>query len=308
MQVLSRNPTEFFSNAEVWHVRPDRIEQVFRVCVTAPELPIPDGSLVGAIYSTDGDLSAGSYASATRVMAIGGELPQLYSIAIGYPIGHQPWHLLQRARELAPTPRPEWDHVLPTIFGSEDIVPSGGGDEFLDFIVSELRPALADAYPIDPQDATLCGASLGGLFVARAFARAPESFRRYLMISPNLSWDQGVVLRQIQDLVASRSAPSVSVAYCVGELERHHAEAIDALLNAPDSVRDLLRAELATIDMEGHMHDFEKATARWAGNGFRLFTRVLPGESHHSEGGAALSWGLRSLFGPDAGREEGRAS
>jgi predicted alpha/beta superfamily hydrolase len=296
MQILSRLPSDFLPSTEVWHVRADHIDQVFRICISGPELPLPNGAKIGAVYSTDADLTAGAYASAIQTMTLGGDLPPLYSISIGYPVGHRPWHIMQRLRDLLPTPRPELDAMFGRVYGSPDSVSSGGGDAFLDFIINELRPAIEAEHPIDPSDATLAGVSAGGLFAAHAFTRDPESFGRYLIISPNLGWHDRLVLRRLETLTATCAAPTVAVAFCVGELERMPTSAIDSLLWASEEQRELLRAEFSSTDTEALMLDFARIVAPWIGRHFRLSTAVLAGESHYSEVGAALSWGLRRLF------------
>lgn len=68
--------------------------------------------------------------------------------------------------------------------------PPGGADQFLSFLLDELRPALARRYSIDPQHQTLMGHSLGGFFALFALAKRPEAFRNYVAISPSLWWDE----------------------------------------------------------------------------------------------------------------------
>ena len=68
--------------------------------------------------------------------------------------------------------------------------PPGGADQFLSFLIEELRPALAKRYPIDPERQTLMGHSLGGFFSLFALAKRPEAFRNYVAISPSLWWDE----------------------------------------------------------------------------------------------------------------------
>ena len=68
--------------------------------------------------------------------------------------------------------------------------PPGGADQFLSFLLDELRPALAHRYAIDPEHQTLMGHSLGGFFALFALAKRPEAFRNYVAISPSLWWDE----------------------------------------------------------------------------------------------------------------------
>src|SRR3546814_19712655 len=68
--------------------------------------------------------------------------------------------------------------------------PSGGADDFLAFIEHELKPLIAQRYPVDARRQILFGHSYGGLFtlytlftkqIGRASCR--ERVRKYVLIS-----------------------------------------------------------------------------------------------------------------------------
>ena len=296
MEIVSRRSVEFFSNTEVWLVRSSHIGDMLRVCISGPEEPVPSGSSVGAVYITDTPWYAGTLVNTIRCCNLSGELPSLYAISIGYPLDHRTTHAVQRARDLTPTARSDFDLVLPLILGSPEVVSSGSADAFLAFLIDELRPALEAEFPIVAGGSTLVGASFGGLFVLHTLLSSAESFRRYLSISPSLWWDDRLLLRRAEALVACRSAPRADVYMCAGELEgRVYLKAQWTRLSA--DVRSAIPSNMLNADVPSDMREMATILSRWNGENFRVDASTFSEESHNSIGGAALSRGLRTLYG-----------
>ena len=76
----------------------------------------------------------------------------------------------------------------------------GGADAFTDFLVNELRPAIASAYRVNAGRQTLAGHSLGGYYVLHALATQPQAFQRYVSLSPAVWWDDSRILQDLADL------------------------------------------------------------------------------------------------------------
>ena len=60
----------------------------------------------------------------------------------------------------------------------------GGAPGFLDFLVNQLRPMLADEYRMDLDDQGYAGHSGGGQFGLYVLLNKPESFAKYIISSP----------------------------------------------------------------------------------------------------------------------------
>jgi predicted alpha/beta superfamily hydrolase len=296
MKILSRTKSDFFAHTEIWLVHSDIVGEVFRVCVSAPLNPLAEGQRVGAFYTTDAGLMAGAATSVSWACEMGGEIPPQFIVSVGYPFDSVPSDRIKRNRDLTPSPRPDFDPIIPKMMGSEHVMASGGGDAFLTFLVDELRPALAEAFPIDPDDATLGGASLGGLFTLHALLSRPGAFRRYLAICPSIWWDAKIALRRA--LAAERPATDIRLYMCAGEFESQaHGRAIWADMPAEMAeMAAMVPAEMSDADMHGDMFAMERALAAW---GDRIAVRALvyPEESHGSLFAGAMSRGLRWLSG-----------
>lgn len=70
---------------------------------------------------------------------------------------------------------------------------SGGAANFLAFFKEELIPYINKQYRTKPENSTLYGTSLGGLFATYAFLYAPELFKSYLTVEPSLWYDNGLM-------------------------------------------------------------------------------------------------------------------
>jgi predicted alpha/beta superfamily hydrolase len=91
-----------------------------------------------------------------------------------------------RDRDLLPTNMPH-------------VPASGGGDNFLKFIKTELIPFVDNNYRTHPYR-ILVGHSFGGLFAVYTLLTQPELFEAYIAISPSLHWGDMLVLKKAMTL------------------------------------------------------------------------------------------------------------
>lgn len=146
---------------------------------------------------------------------------------------------------------------------------SGGANEFLKFISSELIPYVDLHYRTRPYK-MLAGHSLGGLFAVYALASAPKLFNAYIAIDPTtLSWNNGSVIAKAQTTFKSlKDLPS------------------DLYVAATDESG----AALSTIQRLGET--LEAARLR----GFRWTFKQMPGETHTSIVHQGIYFGLDKIF------------
>lgn len=77
---------------------------------------------------------------------------------------------------------------------------SGGADNFIKFIESELKTYLKSKYPTEDMS-TIIGHSTGGLFAIYAYVHHPSVFDNYLAIDPSLWWDKEKLVTEAQGLI-----------------------------------------------------------------------------------------------------------
>jgi predicted alpha/beta superfamily hydrolase len=89
--------------------------------------------------------------------------------------------------------------------------PAGGADQYLQMLVTELKPAIDGMLRTRPgvSDTSMAGSSLGGLVTAYAGLKRPDVFGRIAAISPSSWWDSGVIITDVTGTPAAPARPLV---------------------------------------------------------------------------------------------------
>ena len=72
---------------------------------------------------------------------------------------------------------------------------------------------------MDPNDATIAGISLGGLFPSWVLLNQPETFQRYVIISPSIWWNQEEVWKWESHFAQNHNDINAKVFVTAGGLE-----------------------------------------------------------------------------------------
>lgn len=258
-----------------WEIRSSK-GRPYRVQISRPlqEAP-PEGYPV--LYVLDGNSNFGTVTDTLRTQ---GRRPDRTGIsaalvvAIGYPTD-DPYDNARRGYDyvvLSPganSPKHgQGGHLEPDA--------GGGADDFLDFILDELRPAVEQAYPVDRGRQTLMGHSFGGFFTLYTLFTRPQSFQNYLALSPSVWWNQYSIFDEQARFLASRSPrdPPVSLFLAVGDLE-----------------------ESEQIPMVSKIRDLVERMQAATGSGVKTEFFVAEGEDHGSIVPTTISRALRSRIG-----------
>lgn len=97
----------------------------------------------------------------------------------------------------------------------------GGAENFLLFIKNELIPRIESEFGADTArtSRSILGHSFGGLCAAYAFTNHNEMFENYIMLSPSLWYDDGIVLRSELEHRDANKLQHQLVFLGLGELE-----------------------------------------------------------------------------------------
>jgi predicted alpha/beta superfamily hydrolase len=109
-----------------------------------------------------------------------GFAPELIVVAVGAPPETNPAEF-QRRRSYDFIPDKS---LMGPMFAPMPAEALGGAPGFLDFLVNQLRPMLAEEYRMDLNDQGYAGHSGGGQFGLYALLNKPESFDKYIISSP----------------------------------------------------------------------------------------------------------------------------
>jgi predicted alpha/beta superfamily hydrolase len=145
------------------------IADSFRVFVSIPDDYYSSEKKYPVLYVLDGDVAFGMASSIARYLQIGDNIPELIIVGIGYG-GLDKAAGEKRRRDYRPTP-------------------TGGAENFLNFLNEQLIPYIDSKYRTIPDDRIVNGYSIGGLFAFYTLFTKPETFNRYIIGSPSLTWD-----------------------------------------------------------------------------------------------------------------------
>jgi predicted alpha/beta superfamily hydrolase len=255
---------------EVRNLYSNIVDQEYKIMIALPEGG-PDPEMhFPVLYVLDPDAMFAAITQIIRLQQVLNELPEIILVGIGYPALTYKETLGLRSRDYSPTEDPAWLEKFMQARSLSQSYGTGGADAFLSFIKEELMPFIQSNYPVDPSDQALGGSSLSGLFGLYALFQEPELFQKYLIGSPSLWWDDGVMFT-FESAYADKSTDlPAKIFISMGALEDE-----TTIAQMERLVRELRSRNFKNLDL--HSHIFEH-------------------ETHLSVPAAALSRGLRVIY------------
>jgi predicted alpha/beta superfamily hydrolase len=257
-------------DTDTYRIRSRRVGAEFEIRVARPLPPFVGRtpSNCDVLYVLDGDLFFGLATDMTRLMhRLFGELPPILVVGIGY--GSVDGGVINEGRNRDFTPTTDARAAL-----------SGGASHFLDFLHDELQPLIGKRYPQATGLSTLFGSSMGGLFASVVALDRPVVFDQYIIASPALWWDDHLLVRTASQRPLLRGDARARLYIAVGGLEEG--------------------AGIPNIDgfrMVSNAQDLAQRLAMRSAPGLDVRLQVLADETHTSVVAAALTRGLRTLYG-----------
>lgn len=196
--------------------------QDYHIYVAVPTSPPKIESGYPVLYVLDGNGYFGTMLDSLRIQSSWTEMTSvepMLIVAIGYADADHLYDTLgKRAYDYLPK-----HHSQRWTARFEQVAPwhqAGGGDQFHDFLVDQLRPALAKRYPMDLNRQSLTGHSFGGFFSLYALLRRPQAFNKYIAISSSIWWDDQRLLNEFEQMTRTWTEDiHVDVMIAVGEQE-----------------------------------------------------------------------------------------
>ncbi len=227
-------------------------EDEFEISVATLRRADEPGKRLPVVYVTDANVLFAMAAQIAWLMMLEEQLPAMIAVGIGHSVGGavlaspaavQNWAEARR-RHLTPT-----EIELPEGGGAV----GGGAEKLLGFIRGELIPFVEANYPANPEDRTLFGDSLGGLFSVYAMLQHPETFNRHIAGSPALGWDDGVILKHEREFAASHSSLPVRLFMPVAAHEDPSVTGVEKMAETLKS-RNYSGLEVTFVRFEGETH------------------------------------------------------
>jgi ferri-bacillibactin esterase len=274
------------------------VGDIFRIFVARPAGANPGPYPL--LLAADGNAAFPLVTSIQRTLSFGGIIPTAYVVGVGYPTeGGFAQAIQKRNRDYPPT---EGNEGARAILGA-NIAP--GGPRFIGFLQDELLPALRTRYPIDAEELTFIGTSLGGLFGIWTLLTAPSTFRRYILASPALFWNDEEIWQWESECARARDDIRASVFLGAGMLETAACTRQAARVmaeNGPEHLRDRAKTTIAWCDRYGWPRLAEilpELAAKLQSRHYAsldIQSQCLPDETHLSVPPVVVSRGLRYVF------------
>lgn len=197
------------------------------------------------VYMLDGHAPQPSMmAGIIEQQAWGGKMPEMILVSI---------QNTNRTRDMTPT--------------KTERVGSGGADNFLQFIETEVIPLVEKNYRTQPFR-IIAGHSLGGMLAVYSFVARPDLFNAYIAASPHLQWDNNAVIKRAEESFKQNRDWKKTMFLCIGDEPDY--------VNSFNTFQDLLK----------------KAKPK----NFEYEFRQFKGENHGSVVLPAYYAGLRKVF------------
>lgn len=271
-----------------------------RIHVFIPPETSP-GAKLPVVYLLDADGHFALFTEIVRVLIDAGDIPPLAVIGIGYPVRSMADTITLRLRDYTPVGDAPHAALVRRIVGEGPEIRAGGADAFLRFIETDLKPRIAQRYPVDNANAALVGHSLGGFFGLHVLLSHPDSFRYFGITSPPVLWADGHLLAREADWAKRYRDLKATLFLGVGGKERTlaHVLALPPELKAEETE---IVARLGNPDPLSQLTDFETRLRSRAFPGLHYpGLRVFDGESHGSVVVPAFNAELLMFFGNSVG-------
>ena len=274
-------PEPFLADVESRVVTSEVSGREYQISVALPQDYSDSTKTYPVLYALDANGQLGTVVETARLLRLGGQLPQLLIVGIGYPVGGRQVNAgPHRIIDLFPTLIPEWiEAVKPNWPGPLPSYDSGKAPLFLRFLREELFPTIELEYRADPSDRALYGHSAGGWFGVYALLHGEGAFQRIIAGSPSLWWDNKMMF-QLEEAIAEEGRTlSARIFLSVGDEEG------DEAFPGTDC-----------FCMVSNLERLVEVFERRAYDGLVWRHHVFQGENHQSVVPPTISRGLRYIY------------
>ena len=272
---------------EVHYLKSEHVGDEFKILVAqCPGVGPPSGVL----YLGDAFYNFGTAVEIVRLLAPFGDIPPILVVSIGHRHDDgDPHGPAQRSRDFTPSVDATRPPLTPYSYG--------GASRFASFLGDELKPWVESRYPVDPDDTTYFGYSLGGLFATYLLFNHTGMFKRYGIGSPSLGWDNDLMFDHEARYADTHDDLPARVHFSVGGYENTAGE---RRWVEQHSEEDRATAEAEAVQEPFDLiADTQRMVDQLRGRQYARLSldfEVFPGEYHHTAPPLALSRALRYLL------------
>lgn len=235
---LASPPMVEIAGTQALHFTSSIVGQEFDLYVNLPRDYRDTSKSFPVIYLLDGQWDFPLLNAIFGQQYYDGFVPAAVVVGIAWG-GNNPNFDLLRARDLTPSM-------------IKQAPQSGNAPKFLEFIKKELIPFIDSRYRTKKDDRTLMGSSLGGLFTLYALFDETELFNRYVLTSPAIGWDNGVIDGYIKNYAPMKSRLPIKLFMAVGGLEMNKSSFEKFADDLKEKKLEGLEIETRVLEGTGH--------------------------------------------------------
>jgi predicted alpha/beta superfamily hydrolase len=245
-------------------------DRQFQISVALPRTYKESEKSYPVLYSLDANSEFGIMVETARFLALDEAIPELLIVGIGSPVGGRYMPSVQyRQLDYTPTELTTPEAKKAIFFPVDQ--PTGGAPKLLEFMRQQLMPFIEKKYRAKSDDRAIFGHSLGGLFSTYALFQSDRVFQRFLIGSPSLPWDDGVMFKVEKKYAEANTALPAKIFVSIGSEESDEL----GMNDYKKFVKVLKQRNYADLQWSSH---------------------IFEGETHVSVLPATISRGLRAIY------------
>lgn len=240
------------------------------------------------IYVVDGNLLFELVTGITRMMQLGGALPEVVVVSIGYPLegfygDDFDQFFVRRLKDLTSVVDERYEEFRREALSTKHLeIETGGAEHFLKFVAEELTSLVEARYRVSSMDKTLLGHSAGGHFALYTLLQQPRAFQKYVVGSPSLGFGERALFKMESEYARQNKELPVKLFLGIGDEEEHSSFSPVGYLGTLVSVSDFYRFA-AIMDERGY-------------DGLKFTKKLFEGYGHTDVVGPLVSAGLKNVF------------
>ena len=263
---------------EVRDIHARSLGRDYQLMVALPDSYKTSARRYPVLFVTDAGYAFPVVRSIAQRLARHAGMEEVIVVGLSYAKGDSPVH--SRRRDYTPT--------TPRANGYRSDMPGrapafGEAGAYGRFIAAEVFPLVAAQYRADMGRKAFVGHSYGSLLGLEVLLTRPATFEHYILGSPSLWFDRGVMFEREQAYARSHRDLPASVYFGIGARETL----------APGATRSRLEEE---ADMVADLKEFDAALASRRYPGLKTRVEVFDGEDHASVFPFVFTRGLRAFL------------
>lgn len=271
-------PPYVLDHTEVRDIHARALRRDYQVYVALPDSYTGSSKRYPVLFVVDANYAFPVVRSIAQRLARHAGMEEVVVVGLSYAKGDD--GVFSRRRDYTPT--------VPRNHGYRSDMPGrqpmfGEAAAYGQFLSAEVLPMIAATYRVNMERKIFVGHSYGSLLGLQMLLSAPRTFNHYILGSPSLWYDAGVMFDRERAYAKSHKDLPASVFFGIGALERL----------APGKKRS--RSEENT-DMVEDLREFDASLTSHKFAGLKTRMRIFADEDHASVFPLVLTHGLRAYL------------